>query len=459
MPKSYRPYSPNQATLLPACPADWLPEGHLALAISEIVDQLDLRNFRSGYKPDARGNQPYDPAMMVKVLVYGYLTGTFSSRKIQKRTVEDVAVRYLAGGNFPKYRAIADFRVRHRKAFADLFDQVVRIGRKMGFIKGESVAIDGSKLRANASKRKAMSYGRMKEEEEKLKREIDELLTRAEQVDREEDELYGEDREGDEIPEELKRRETRLKKIQEAKAQLEQEQRERDQAKGRTEDSKSKGTPFKRSFGVPEDSAQKNFTDPESRIMKTSTEGFQQCYNIQAAVDDGSQMMIATEVGQCAADTDSLVPMIDRVERTLREEQADLKSPDPQAIDSQGAHEDSENPRQFLADAGYKSEANFKALEERPKVVAYITLGRERKAASSPKTEQPATEKMRQRMQSAEARQIYARRKHIVEPVFGWVKNVMGFRSFSVRGHDRVSGEWNLVTLAVNMKRLATLMA
>ncbi len=350
-----------------------------------------------------------------------------SLRKLE----EDVAYRVLAAGNFPAHRTIAEFRHQHLTAFETLFVQVVQIAREAGLVQLGTLAIDGSKVQANASKHKAMSYGRMRDEGRRLRDEIAALTGQAATTDAAEDAVQGPDVRGDELPAELQRREDRLAKIAAAKARLEARQAEEDRAKGRTpdDDRKGRGTkPFARDFGVPPDDAQDNFTDPESRIMKTS-DGFDQCYNGQVAVDAASQIIVATRLTNGAADQNQLVPMVDRVETTL------------------GA-----SPMAVVADAGYKNEASFATLEARA-VTAYVSLGREGKAPAVPNPAAPATGRMAARLATPAGQAIYRRRKAIVEPVLGWIKEVLGFRRFSLRGEANARGEWQLVCLAVNVKR------
>lgn len=431
MPTTFRPCAPDQALLFPPSPRDWLPEGHLAFFIADTVAALDLQTFYTPYEGDGRRNQPFDPQMMVTVLLYAYATGTFSSRRIARKLEEDVAYRMLAAGNFPAHRTIAEFRQQHLAAFEALFVQVVRIAREAGVVQLGTLAIDGTKVKANASKHKAMSYGRMLEQERQLRAQIAALTTQAEAVDAAEDAVHGPDVRGDELPAELQRRATRLATIQAAKARLEARQADEDRQKGRRPDDgrKGRGTkPFARDFGVPPDGAQDNFTDPESRIMKTSA-GYDQCYNGQIAVDAASQMIVATGLTNCAADNGALLPLIDRVQATLER--------DPVAV---------------LADAGYKGEASFQTLETR-QIAAYISLGREGKASTAPSPAQVATQRMAARLTSAEGKERYRRRKAIVEPVFGWIKEVLGFRRFSLRGEAKARGEWNVICLAVNLKR------
>ena len=284
MSTTFRPYVPDQSLLLPPDVREWLPEGHLAHHVSDLVDGLDLTAFYAPYEGDGRRNAPYAPRMMLKVLLYAYVTGVFSSRKIARKLEEDVAFRMLAAGNFPQHRTVCEFRRRHLSDFQALFVEVVRLARELGLARFGKLSIDGTKVRANASKHKAMSYGRMQEEERRLASEVEALLQKAQDTDVEEDARLGAEVRGDELPAELRRREERLAAIQAAKARLEAEQRATDDARGRQpgQDRNPKGgPPYKRAYGVPDEKAQSNFTDPESSIMKTSSEGFQQCYNAQ----------------------------------------------------------------------------------------------------------------------------------------------------------------------------------
>jgi transposase len=431
MPTTFRPCAPDQSFLFPPSPRDWLPEGHLAFFIADTVAALDLQAWYAPYEGDGRRSQPFDPQMMVTVLLYAYATGTFSSRRIARKLEEDVAYRMLAAGNFPAHRTIAEFRQQRLAAFDALFVQVVRIAREAGVVQLGTLAIDGTKVKASASKHKAMSYKRMLEQERHLREQIAALTAQAEAIDASEDAAHGPDVRGDELPAELQRREDRLATIAAAKARLEARQADEDRQKGRTPEDgrKSRGRkPFARDFGVPPDDAQDNFTDPESRIMKTSY-GFDQCYNGQIAVDAASQMIVATGLSNCAADNGALLPLIDRVQATLGH--------DPAAV---------------LADAGYKGEASFQTLETRH-ITAYISLGREGKTGTAPPPAQEATQRMAARLASADGKGRYRRRKAIVEPVMGWIKAVLGFRHFSVRGEAKARGEWNLVCLALNLKR------
>ena len=330
MAKTYKIYLPEQNLLLPPSLRDWLPESHLVYCVSDVVDQLDLSAIESVYEEEDRGQPPYHPRMMTKILLYGYCVGVFSSRRIQKRLVEDVAFRVLAAGNEPDFRTIADFRKIHLKALEELFQQVLGLVLEVGALKLGRVVLDGSKVKANASKHKAMSYGRMEETEKRLRKEVRELLKRAEAVDEEEDKRYGRERQGEELPEELQRRETRIARIREAKKALEERAREKAASEGKV-DQEAK----------PKSKDQYNFTDPESRILKGS-DGFVQGYNSQVAVEPTWQLIVGQTVTQAANDKQQMVPLIEATE-----EQSGQK------------------PEEVLADSGYCSEENLKYLAKR----------------------------------------------------------------------------------------------
>jgi len=429
--------------LLPPSPSDWLSEDHLAYFVSEVVDHLDLTGFYARYEGDGRRNSPYEPSMMLKVLVYAYATGVFSSRKIARKLEEDVAFRVLSASNFPDFRTVNRFRQQHLEEFQNLFVQVVRMARELKLLKLGTLAVDGSKVCANASKHKAMSYGRMKQEEERLRQEIAALLEQAEAADQAEDLQYGVDQRGDELPAELQRREERLRQIQEAKRRLEQRQREADREAGRSEDDDNHASgvrpqggrsKFKRKFGEVPDKQQDNFTDPESRIMKTG-DGFQQSYNGQAAVDGDSQLIVANAVEQNAADNGFLLPMTEAARANA-----------------------GRRPARVLADAGYGSEDNFQRLRD-GKITGYVSLGREGKAGRPVNPAHLATLSMKKRLGSKRGKAWYKRRKAIVEPVFGWIKEALGFRRFSLRGCEKAGAEWNLICTAVNLRRMRVLSA
>ena len=434
---SFRAYHPDEMFLLPPDPREWLAEDHLAYFVSDTVATLDLQAFYAPYEGDGRRKQPYEPTMMLKILIYGYATGVFSSRKIARKLREDVAFRVLSAGNFPAHRTISEFRKRHLEDFESVFVQVLAIAREVGMVKLGTVAIDGSKMKANASKHKSMSYDRMQKEEKRLREEIRALTRRARKTDEREDRKLGHDRTGEELPEEISRRRGRLATIRAAKARLEARQREADRERGRHEDDdrRPKGgrRSFKRAFGVPPEKAQENFTDPESRIMKTST-GFEQSYNAQIAVDETAHVIVAADVTQCASDSGQLRPMLDQVRRNTKQ-----------------------TPKKVLADSGYVSEENLRSLQRRG-IDAYVALGRGEKAAEKEPTGSQR-KKMYKKMKTRRAKDQYRKRKYIAEPPFGWVKSVLGFRSFSLRGLAKVRGEWKLVCLAVNLKRMSNRMA
>jgi len=424
MAKTFRPFDRDQILLMPPSLHDWVPEDHLTRFVADVVSTLDLRAIEDTYTEE-RGYPPYDPQMMVAVLLYAYCTGTYSSRRIAAKLVDSVAFRFLAGGNQPDFRTISDFRKRHLAALAALFEQVLRLCEKAGLVKLGRVAVDGTRLKANASKHKAMSYGRMAEKEAALRAEIAELLQQAETADREEDQRVGADRRGDDLPAELARRESRLQKITEAKAALEAEARARAAAEGRPADD-----------ARPADKAQRNFTDPESKIQKTS-DGFIQGYNAQAAVDQTRQVIVAQHVTPSAADAQQLQPAITAILETL------------------GAP-----PAVVLADAGYFSEANVLALTEHG-IETLIAPGRQKHGEPVPVAEPgrppkalSPRDRMAETLRTVRGRTLYALRKQIVEPVFGQIKQARGFRQFLLRGRQKVGGEWALLCTAHNLLKL-----
>ena len=439
MTTSYLAYHPGQQLLLPAALQDWLPEGHLAYYISDTIDSLDLSAFHARYAKGGPRNQPFHPAMMVKVLVYGYATGVFCSRKLAKKLHEDVAFRVLAAGNYPAHRTICDFRAMHLEELSALFVQVVKLARECGLVKLGTIAVDGTKVKANASRHKAMSYERMQRSEAELKSEIQALLAKAKAVDeaeKNEPEL--------DIPAEIARRETRLEVIRAARERLEERQRAADTARGRSsgDDRKPrgpdgnprKGPPYKREFGIPKPKAQENFTDPESRIMKRAGGGFDYCYNGHAAVDDTAHIIVAAELTNNGSDSGRLPPLLEAVKETTGADAA-----------------------QVVADAGFRSEAVFERLKDHPTELI-VALGRERKRrVLIDVRKRPRTAAMAEKFKSAETQAAYRRRKWLSEPPNGWIKNVLGFRQFSMRGLRKAKAEWRLVCAALNLRRMATL--
>ena len=426
MSKTYLPYDPDQQLLLPAALQEWLPDDHLAYFISDVVDQLDLSSITARYEGERRGGPPYHPRMMVKVLLYGYCIGVASSRRIAQRLHEDIAFRVLAANNTPDFRTVSDFRKDHLAALAGLFLQVLAFCQRAGLVKLGHVALDGTKVRANASRHKAMSYKRMKEKETQLAAEVAELLRRAQEVDDEEDRRYGKDKRGDELPEELAFREGRLEKIREAMAALEAEAQATAEAEG------------KEHLGVPDDKAQRNFTDAESRIMPApGGRDFLQAYNCQAVVDHAHQVIVAARATNQSSDKQQAAAMM------------------PETIDNVGAV-----PREVSADAGYysaKAVDDLQALGVDPFVAPEQTR-HGRVVPPAPRGRIPRQlsprDRMRRKLQTRRGRQRYALRMETVEPVFGQIKAGRGFRQFLLRGLGKVNGEWSLICTGHNLLKL-----
>src|SRR2546426_4574927 len=446
----------DQSLMMPPSLHDWLPEDHLARFVADLVPSLDLSAFYGSYEEkDGRGQAAYHPVMMVRLLLYGYCIGVVSSRQIEKRTYEDVAFRYLSADEHPDHSTINEFRKRHLGALAGLFLQALQLCQKAGLVKLGHVALDGTKLQANASKHKAMSYGRMSGAEEKLKAEVEELLKRAEATDAAEDEK---EKQGqtDKLPEELARRESRLKKIQQAKAELEAEakqkaeqekaaaeaeiaaRREQEEQTGKKMGGRPPQVPDPEQ-AVPDAKAQRNFTDSDSRIMPDGPHkgSFVQAYNAQIAVDSEAQIIVAADIAQDCNDKQQLAPMFEQVEKNT------------------GA-----KPVAGSADNGYWSPEQVadKRVEGND---LHVATGREKHGTSeeSAPSADPAKavatlEEMKQKLQSDAGRAIYKMRKAIVEPVFGQIKECRHFRRFSFRGLENVKAEWKLVCLAHNILKL-----
>jgi len=446
----------NQTLLFPPSLHDWLPEGHLARFLLDVVSALDLSAIYTSYQEkDGRGQAAYAPEMMLRLLLYGYARGVYSSRKIQTRTFEDVAFRYLSGDQHPDHATIAEFRKRHLEALSGLFTQALLLCWEAGLVKLGHVSIDGTKIKANASKHKAMSYKRMNETEARLKQEIDALLAAAEKTDAEEDAQYGKDRHGEELPAEFERRESRLQKIGEAKAALQQEAKEKAaQQRAEAEQKLAERAEQERRTGKkkgvrkpelpdpgqakPDDTAQRNFTDPESRIMPDGANkgSFLQGYNAQIAVDSASQVIVAAEVTQETNDKKQLLPMIALIAANLKQK-----------------------PEKVSADTGYFSEANV-TDEQVKDVDLYVATGRDKHGGAVETSGDPPPpgaspkEAMREKLRTEAGRTVYKMRKAIVEPVFGQIKEQRGFRRFSLRGKDNVSREWKLVCAVSNLLKL-----
>jgi transposase len=456
MGQNFIPDTVNQTLLFPPSLHDWLPEGHLSRFLLDVVSSLDLSAIYKSYQDkDGRGQAAYAPEMMVRLLLYGYAAGVYSSRKIETRTFEDVAFRYLSGDQHPDHATIAEFRKRHLEALSGLFTQALLLCSEAGLVKLGHVSIDGTKIKANASKHKAMNYKHMNETEARLKQEIEALLAAAEKTDAEEDAQYGKDRSGDELPAELQRRESRLKKIGEAKAALEQQAKEKAaQERAEAEQKLAERAEEERRTGKkkggrkpelpdpdkarPDDTAQRNFTDPESRIMPDGANkgSFVQGYNAQIAVDSTSQVIVAAEVTQETNDKKQLLPMIALIAAKLERK-----------------------PEKVSADTGYFSEANV-TDESVKEVDLYVATGRDKHGAAVETSSGPPPpgaspkEAMREKLRTEAGRTVYKMRKAIVEPVFGQIKEQRGFRRFSLRGKENVSREWKLVCAVSNLLKL-----
>lgn len=425
----------RQGFLLPPSPSDWLPENHLAWFVIEAVEQLDIDALLDKYRVSGKGEQAYPPRTMLALLIYSYCTGTFASRRIAAQIEDSVAFRVIAAGLMPSHRTICRFREENLDEFQRLFVQVVQLAKEAGLIKMGTIAIDGSKVKANASKHKAMSYDRMLLEEKKLRSEIRKLTQAARDQDDVDDETFGPDFRGDELPQELSSRKTRLQTIQAAKKRLE-ERKAAEAAAKQAAEKKEKGatatdtSKSERVLPAPRD--QENFTDPDSRIMPTGGRSFGQCYNAQVAVDAEQQMVIAASVSQNPKDMGLLIPVVN------------------------AAFENTQKiPTRVLADTGYRNERDLQQLHDLG-IDGYISIGREGKITRPPSDECPRSQAMLKKLTTKRGRARYRQRKHIVEPVFGWVKRVLGFRAFSLRGLRKVAGEWSLVCLALNLRRMAT---
>jgi transposase len=448
MSKTFRAWKIDQPLVLPPMVQDFVSKDHLACFVLSLVrDDLDLMEITGTYGSEW-GQPPFDPTMMTALLLYSYCSGIYSSRRIAKACRERVDFMSIVALDAPDFRTISDFRKRHLKALGELFGQVLQLCEKAGLVKLGHVALDGTKIKANASKHKAMSYERMEKRAAELEAEVAKWLSAAEATDAEEGKLHGRDKTGDEMPDWIADKKRRAERIRQAKAELEaeakaaaeakrqaaaeaQEQRE---AEGRRKSGRKAAPPSTE----PDTKAQKNFTDPESRIMK-SKDGFVQAYNAQAAVDGEAQIIVAQDVTQSAVDCGQLVPMTDAIETNL-----------------------GRKPEQLSADAGYCSEANLEALESR-NIDAYVATGRARDAVAGTATAaipEPAgaptrVEAMRSKIKAGGHASPYRLRKQLPEPVFGQIKQARGFRQFLLRGIERVRAEWAIVCTVHNLLKLA----
>jgi transposase len=445
---NFRPYDLDQL-ILPPDLREWLPEAHLANFIIDVVAGLDLSPIIKAYDASRGGQPPLDPRLMVGLLLYGYCVGMTSSRKIERATYDSVPFRVIAADQHPDHDTIAEFRRRHLPALAELFVQVLRLCQAAGLVKLGHVALDGTKMRANASRHKAMSYEYMERRERELREQVAKLLQQAEDADAAEDALYGRSRRGDELPGELAFKQSRLKKIQEAKAALEAEARERAQARREeqrrkeealeAEGKKRRGRVPAEPSDKPEARAQRNFTDPDSRIMiDGASKAFAQCYNAQAAVDARAQIIVAAAVTQEANDKQQVTPMIEALRKNLQ----------------------GKMPKVLSADNGYFSEENIKTLHE-ARIDGHVATGRLKHAeavAAAPRGRIPqratVRERMARKLRTLKGRATYARRKQIVEPVFGQIKEARGIRRFLLRGMEQVRAEWKLICATHNLLKL-----
>lgn len=442
--RMFRPYDPEELWLLPPSPRDWLPEDHLAYFLSDLVEELNLAPILATYGSVTRGTPPYHPQLLVKVLLYAYAVGIPASRQIARKLEEDVAFRVLAANQRPDFRTLSDFRKQHLSALAELFVQVLQLCQRAGLVTLGHIALDGTKVKANASKHKAMSYGRMVTDEARLQAEVTALLTEAEAADARDDVAYGPTRRGDELPAELARREQRLHTIRAAKAVLEQEAQAEAALKRAAQgtgvpDRPRRGRPPQPPRSEPHPKAQRNFTDPESRIMPASNAkgSVVQGYNCQAAVDARTQIIVAADVTDEANDKQQAQPML------------------TQAVANTG-----QVPRIASMDTGYFSEVNVTALTALgclPLVPPDRQLHSQARPAAPrgrPPMSLSVADRMRRTLRTHRGRRLYARRKAIVEPVFGQIKQGRGYRQFLLRGLRQVRGEWALICTTHNMLKL-----
>ncbi|MBA4174778.1 MAG: IS5/IS1182 family transposase [Hyphomicrobium sp.] len=444
MSKDFRPWKIDEAQLLPPSVQDYVPKNHLSRLIVALVrEELDLSAISGSYA-SALGQPPFDPRLMTALLLHGYASGLYSSRRIAKAAVERADFMMIVAGDPPDFRTISEFRRRHLPALAALFVQVLKLAERAGLVKLGHVALDGTKIKANASKHKAMSYARMKQREAELAAEVDRWLKAAEAADAEEDKLYGSKR-GDEMPAWVADKDKRLSKIRAAKAELEAEAQaaaeaeqrrraeaeERRIAEGRKKNGKTPAPPK----AEPDSKAQRNFTDPESRILKTK-DGYIQGYNAQAAVDAKAQIIVAHTLCNNGSDQTQFAPLLDGIKSNLKR-----------------------NPDQVSADAGYCSAANLRTLSRR-RITGYIATGRQKHGAKSATAKRPAkpgslVARMSAKLRRAGHRSRYRLRKQVVEPVFGQIKQARGFRQFLLRGIEKVKAEWALICTAHNLTKLA----
>ena len=444
MSKTFRDWSLDQALLLPPSVHDFVPAGHLSrLVVALVTEELDLSAILASYKGE-KGQPPYHPAMMVALLLYAYAVGIYSSRRIAKACIERVDFMAIVALDAPDFRTTSEFRRRHLVALSALFVQVLKLCEQAGLVKLGHVALDGTKINANASKHKAMSYERMQKREPELQAEVDGWLKAAEAADAAEDAAFGVDRRGDEMPDWVADKQARLAKIRQAKAELEAEAKAKAAAEQAAREKKNgdKLRPGRKAVppsDVPEPKAQRNFTDPDSRILKTK-DGYIQGYNAQAAVDAQEQIIVAHTLSNNGNDQAQLAPLLDATKANL-----------------------GRNPDEVSADAGYCSAANLRTLIRR-RIKGYIATGRQKhgtKSATGKRSVKPGSllARMNIRLKRGGHRSRYRLRKQVVEPVFGQIKQARGFRQFLLRGIDKVKAEWAMICTAHNLRKLALAVA
>ena len=444
MSKTFRDWSLDQALLLPPSVHDFVPAGHLSrFVVALVTEELDLSTILASYKGE-KGQPPYHPAMMVALLLYAYAVGIYSSRRIAKACIERVDFMAIVALDAPDFRTTSEFRRRHLVALSALFVQVLKLCEQAGLVKLGHVALDGTKINANASKHKAMSYERMQKREPELQAEVDGWLKAAEAADAAEDAAFGVDRRGDEMPDWVADKQARLAKIRQAKAELEAEAKAKAAAEQAAREKKNgdKLCPGRKAVppsDVPEPKAQRNFTDPDSRILKTK-DGYIQGYNAQAAVDAQEQIIVAHTLSNNGNDQAQLAPLLDATKANL-----------------------GRNPDEASADAGYCSAANLRTLIRR-RIKGYIATGRQKhgtKSATGKRSVKPGSllARMNIRLKRGGHRSRYRLRKQVVEPVFGQIKQARGFRQFLLRGIDKVKAEWAMICTAHNLRKLALAVA
>lgn len=447
IPTRFKSYYPDQILLLPPDMRQWLPEGDLAYFVMDVVGELDLSDIYNAYSRSRAGQPPYDPRMMTSLILYAYCMGVPSSRKIEAATYSQIPFRVLTADQHPDHDTIADFRKTHLKALAGLFVDVLQLCQKAGLANLGHISLDGTKVKANASKHKAMSYDRMEKTIQQLEAEVKQLLEEAQTVDEDEDARYGKGKRIDEIPQDLQRRQERIAKIKEAKASIEAQAKADAEAQRQSLQEKEdalekdgkprKGRKPKEPSDEPDPKAQRNFTDPDSRVMKDgASKSFEQAYNCQIATNE-AQVIVGRNVTQEANDKKQLKPLIEDVKET------------------NGA-----KPDKASSDSGYYSDANVEYLESEG-IDGYIATGRQKhseKVSPAPRGRIPkdatTKEKMARKVRTKKGRATYSKRKHIVEPVFGQIKEVRGFRRFSLRGSENVTCEWDIVCLTHNILKL-----